>query len=205
MRKIPVCLLLLTVTAACMSSPEKRYLQLDLAPQGAADDIGFDAVMLVDPVRVDDLYEDFQIVYRLSPFEMNFYSYVFWAENPSAMVRNALAHYFQEAGIFKAVIKEFSEGGPDLILRTRVHILEEIDRPDRWYARLSMDMEVVDFDTSTVLVSHRFDRTEPLPRPQVGELPVVLSRILREEILTLLTKLSENRRPGRGRPGPDLH
>ncbi len=192
MRKIPACLILLALTAACMSSPEKQYFQLYLAPQDAADGPRFDSVLLVDPVLVDNLYEDFQIIYRLSPYEMNYYSYVFWAENPSVMVRNALVHYFQEAQLFRKVIKEFSAGEPDLILRARVHALEEIDRPGQWYARLSMELEIVDFESSAVLNFHRFDRTEPLSRPEVSELPKAVSRILREEIGRLLEKLKDD-------------
>ncbi len=191
MRKISVCLILLAFAAACMSSPEKQYFQLYLAPQNAADGPRLETVLLVEPILVDDLYEDFQIIYRLSPYEMNYYSYVFWAENPSVMVRNALIHYFQETQIFRKVIREFSAGEPDLILKARVHALEEIDRPGQWYARLSMELEIVDFESSSVLKSHRFDRTEPLPRSDVSELPKAISRILREEIGRLLEKLKD--------------
>lgn len=191
MKNISVIVLICLLLAACWSSPEKQYFQLHLTPSQESRSHSFDRVVLVEPFKVDNLYDDFQIIFRVSPFEMNYYAYVFWAEKPAVLVRDSVIHYLQEQNSFRKVIKEYSAGDPDLILRARLHILEEIDHPERWFAHLSMEMEVVDFHTGEILVSLRFARTEPLPGKDVSELPKVASVILREEVDRLLQKLQD--------------
>jgi len=191
MKNTSVIILITLMLAACWSSPEKQYYQLHLTPPQEINGRNFDSVILVDPVQVDNLYDDFQIIFRVSPFEMNYYAYMFWAEKPAVLVRDAVIHYLQEQNTFRKVIKEYSAGDPDLILRAHLHILEEIDQPERWFAHLSMEMEVVEFHSGEIQASLRFDRTEPLPTKDVSELPKVLSFILREEIDRLLEKLQD--------------
>ena len=191
MKTKSIIILLVLNLAACWSSPEKQYFQLHLAPPEEIQDLSFDSVILVDPVQVDNLYDDFQIIFRISPFEMNYYAYVFWAEKPAVLIRDSVIHYLQEQKSFRKVIKEYSAGDPDLVLRARLHILEEIDQPERWFAHLSMEMEIKDFHSGEILVSLDFDRTEPLTGKDVSELPKVASFILREEVDRLLQKLQD--------------
>ncbi|MGB2906709.1 MAG: ABC-type transport auxiliary lipoprotein family protein [Candidatus Aminicenantaceae bacterium] len=191
MKTKSIIILIPLMLAACWSSPEKQYYQLYLAPPEEIKDLSFDSVILVDPVQVDNLYDDFQIIFRISPFEMNYYAYVFWAEKPAVLIRDSVIHYLQEQKSFRKVIKEYSAGDPDLVLRTRLHILEEIDQPERWFAHLSMEMEIEDFHSGEILVSLRFERTEPLAGKDVSELPKVASFILREEVDRLLQKLQD--------------
>ena len=191
MKTKSIIILLTLMLAACWSSPEKQYYQLHLAPPEEIKDFSFDSVILVDPVQVDNLYDDFQIIFRISPFEMNYYAYVFWAEKPAVLIRDSMIHYLQEQKSFRKVIKEYSAGDPDLVLRAHLHILEEIDQPERWFAHLSMEMEVVDFQSGEILVSQSFDRTEPLTGKDVSELPRVASIILREEVDRLLQNFQD--------------
>ena len=191
MKTIPVIILMPVLLAACWSSPEKQYFQFHLTPAQENTGRSFDSILLVDPVRVDNLYDDYQIIFRISPFEMNYYAYMFWAEKPAVLVRDSVIHYLQRGNAFRAVIMEYSKGDPDLVLRIHLHGLEEIDHPDRWFANLSMEMEITDFQSGKTLVTHRFERTEPLPAKDVSELPKVLSLILREEMDRLLQKLQD--------------
>jgi hypothetical protein len=52
-----------------------------------------------------------------------------------------------------------------------------------------MDFEIAEAKTGTVLAVRHFDRREPLTKKNVAELPVVLSRILAEELAALFAEL----------------
>lgn len=189
MRKAALIVLSAAALWACFSaSPNKVYLQLHLeggAPPGAA----FDKALLVDRVAVDELYDDFRIIYRLTPFEINYYAYSFWAEKPARMVRDALDHYLTGRKAFRSLLADVSRNQADWILRPTLHRIEEVDAEAAWAARLSMDLEMVEAKTGTVLASRRFDRSEPVGRKDVAAVPPVLSRILAEELEALLADL----------------
>ena len=180
-----ICILL----AGCISSPEKHYFQLNLLPPKNSLDISFDQVMLVESVKTDDLYDDYRIIYRLSPFQLNYYPYDFWADKPAVIIRDSIIHYLKIGGFFKKVIKEFSRGEPDLILRSRLHFIEEVDQEIQWYARLSMDLEIIDFRTEEIKINHHFDRMERMEYKKVSEVPRIISRILEEELEKILKQL----------------
>jgi ABC-type uncharacterized transport system auxiliary subunit len=189
MKKIAV---LAAVTAACWgcfsSLPDKIYLQIHLE-EGTAPAARFEKSLLIDRIVVDELYDDFRILYRLSPYEVNYYSYSFWAEKPSKMIRDSLDHYFAARNIFSKVALNPVGAEADWILRCTLHRIEEIDAPAAWAARLTMDLEIAEAKTGAVLAARHFDRREPLTKKNVAEVPVVLSRILAEELAALFAEL----------------
>ena len=182
---LPASLLLL---AACFSaSPDKKYYQLDLAPLPSGP--AWPHTLLVDRIEIDALYDDFRILYRVSPVEVNYYAYHFWAEKPARLLRDALFHKLELSGRFSRVLMDLGKENPDWVLRCTIHQIEEIDAPQVWRARLGLGMEVVESKSGTILASRRFDREAPLDRPDVGLLPRALSRILDEELAALLADL----------------
>jgi ABC-type uncharacterized transport system auxiliary subunit len=183
---------LAAVTVVCWgcfsSAPGKTYLQIHLE-EGTAPAARFEKSLFIAPVLVDGLYDDFRILYRLSPYEVNYYTLSFWAEKPSKMIHDSLAHYFAERNIFPKVTLNPVGAEADWILRCALHRIEEIDAATSWAGRLAMDLEIVEAKTGAVLASRNFDRREPLAKKDVAELPVVLSRILAEELAGLLAEL----------------
>jgi len=174
--------------AACFSaSPEKAYFQIHVQTAPAA--TAFPKVLFLDRIDVDSLYDDFRILYRLSPFEINYYAYYFWAEKPAKLFHEAILRYLETARPVARVITEQAKGNADWILRCAVRQVEEVDEGAAWYARLGMFLEISDAKTGAVLASRRFDRREPLSQKAVAEVPGVLSRILGEELDALFQEL----------------
>lgn len=179
------------------SSAGKKYYQLYLpAPFLAAgvEDTGpapiIDKVLQVEPVEVEDIYNDYRLVYRTSPFEINYYAYHFWVEKPERVVRDAIRDYLLLKKIFSHVITSFSQGDPDLLLKAKVYVMEEFDMPPGWFARLRMEIEIRDFKTGERVLFHSFNRQKKFAIKKVERLPVVLSGILKEEVDNLIQKLS---------------
>jgi ABC-type uncharacterized transport system auxiliary subunit len=149
----------------------------------------FPASLLVERCDIDSLYDDFRIVYRVSPYEINYYSYKFWAEKPSKLIRDSLIRYMEAARLFPKMYFDSTKDAVDWTLRTTIRRVEEIDGEPAWAARLDMRIEVIDSKSGARLAERSFDRREPLPRKDVGEMPAVLSRILGEELAALFTAL----------------
>ncbi len=191
MKKINITILLILFLGGCMSSPSRKYYQLHLIDPDQPVSKTISKTVLVEPIDIDDLYDDFRIVYRLSPFELNYYSYEFWADKPAKLLQDSITHYLLKKKVFQKVIKETSGGEADLQWKSRIHAIEEVDTQDVWYARLAMDVELIDFKSQERLYFHQFDKQEKLPVKSVGMVPVVISRILEEELDRIIRDISE--------------
>ncbi len=182
MRKHPVFVLLILVLSGCMSSPARRYYQIYLGEKEEPGQRTVNKTILIERIEVDDLYDDFRVVYRVSPYQLNYYSYEFWADKPAKLIRDSITHYLLRKNIFQKVIQEISRGEPDILWKSKIHFVEEVDSQEAWYARLSMEFELVDFKSKERLYYHQFDRREKLDTKSVALVPVVLSKILEEEL-----------------------
>lgn len=194
----PLFALILATLAVngCISSVGKEYFQLYLPHNTtAAADVEttykIDKVLLVESVEVDTIYNDYRMVYRTSPFHLNYYSYKYWIKKPGALIRESIVDYFSKNNVFKKVVTGFAESDPDIQLKAVVHIIEEYDRPDTWFAHLKMDFRIIDFKTGEQISFHSFDRQRQLAARKVEHLPVAISGLLQEELDKVITKLTK--------------
>ncbi len=191
MRKLALPLLAALLVAGCLSAPTKRYFQIVAMDLDAQPHPPIGKVVYVEPVRVDPLYDDFRVIYRVSPYELKYYSTVFWAKTPDDLVREAISDYLIRKAGFSRVMIDVLQGEPEIALRTNVRLLEEIDNPDVWYARLAMDLEFLEFKSGKTIVRHTFDRKAPLEARKVRFLPGVISGMLVNELDAAVRKLAE--------------
>lgn len=189
MRKYFVYILLILVLSSCMSSPARRYYQLYLGEEEVPGEKTIERTVLIERIEVDDLYDDFRVVYRVSPYQLNYYSYEFWADKPAKLIRDSITHYLLRKNVFQKVIQEISRGEPDILWKSKIHFVEEIDSQEAWYARLSMEIELVDFKSKERLYYYQFDRSERLGTKSVAMVPVMLSKILEEELDKVVSEL----------------
>jgi ABC-type uncharacterized transport system auxiliary subunit len=192
MRKAAILLLIAAVMAGCGTTQTKRYFQIKTIAAEEPALPKLERRLVVEAAAVDPLYDDIRILYRVSPFEVKYYPYEFWAEKPGKLVADSMAEFLAVKKVFPAVhrgVAGLAKEPPDLVLRSRVRVLEEIDSPNAWQARLAMDLEFVDFKTGKAVASASFDRKEFMAR-QVGSLPAVVSGILDDEMGKLVWELA---------------
>jgi len=173
----------------CISSPVKRYYQLHMEAGKNLPKI--DKILMVEAVEVDKVYNDYPLVYRLSPYELNYYSYEFWIKKPGQMMQDAVVDYLSKSSSFKKVITKFLEGEPDLLLKAKVNKIEEYDRKDAWFAHLNMEIIIKTLKPGESVLIHNFDRKKRLSEKKVGKVPIALSIILEEELAKVIKQLSE--------------
>jgi ABC-type uncharacterized transport system auxiliary subunit len=190
MRKHALYLAAVLLLSSCFSTPAKRYFQIVPQDKDAFPHPTVGKVLYVEPVRVDPLYDDFRIVYRVSPYELKYYTTVFWAKKPDALFREAIGDYLSRKEGFTRIVHDVLQGDPEIVLRSSVRLIEEIDNPDVWFGRLAMDLEFLEFKSGRTIVKHSFDRRLPLEARKVRYLPAVLSAILVDELDAVVRKLT---------------
>jgi ABC-type uncharacterized transport system auxiliary subunit len=191
-RLTPAALAVIMLWLGCTTATEKRYYQLHIStPPQPISTAPFPGTILVRDAVVDRIYEGYRLVYRLSPYQLDFYNYEYWIKKPSHMIREALVSYLKERNVFARLILSEDEAEPDWILRSRVDALEECDQRDAWYAHLAMSIRITDRRGKRILVEHRFDRMDRLARRDSRLLPGALSNILRTELDKLVFKLRQ--------------
>lgn len=191
MRKLALPLAAVLLLAGCFSTPSKRYFQLMPMEQDAGLHPPTGRTLYIEPVRVDPLYDDFRVIYRISPYELKYYSTAYWAKKPNDLLREAMGDYLIRKEGFTRVTMDVLQGDPALALRSTIRFIEEIDNPKVWFGRLAMDLEFLDFQSGRVLARHSFDRRLPLGARKPQYLPAVLSQILAEEMDKAVGKLAE--------------
>lgn len=169
-------ILLLALVACAGKVPETRYYQL-AAPQQAAAQRG-DASIAIEPLTADGAYDDDRIVYRVTPYRLDYYNYHRWSAPPGTMLSNYLQDAFSRSGRFRAVVHEPTASVP-VTLGGRVIAIEEVDQSKTsWVGRIAVELTLTDTITNKVLWSQRFDETEPLPEQTPEGLARALSRAM---------------------------
>jgi hypothetical protein len=191
MRKLVLPLATALLLAGCFTTPGKRYFQIVPMDKDAQLHPTIGRTLYIEPVRIDPLYDDYRVIYRVSPYELKYYSSVYWTKKPDSLFREAMGDYLIQKEGFARVQLDVLQGEPSLVLRANVRILEEIDNPKVWFGRLAMDLEFLDFKSGKTLVRHSFDKRLQLGARKVQYLPVVVSGILVDELDIAVRKLAD--------------
>ncbi|TMQ11195.1 MAG: hypothetical protein E6J91_23825 [Deltaproteobacteria bacterium] len=152
--------------------PETHYYQL------AAADVrlrGGDGIVVLDTLATDAAYDDERIVYRTTPFRLDYYQYHRWSSAPGVMVGNYLEQALENSGKLRAVIREMS---PDaaVVLAGRVVAIEEVDRSrTEWLGRIVVELVLSDARSAEILWTERLEETEPLHQQSPEGLAAALS------------------------------
>jgi ABC-type uncharacterized transport system auxiliary subunit len=141
--------------------PETRFYQL-AEPAGKTTP-GAGAAIVVEPLTTDTAYDDERMVYRVTPYRLDYYNYHRWSAPPGLLIANYLERAFEKSGRFSAVTRETN---PDatVALGGRVVAIEEIDQSKtKWVGRIVLELTLTDTKSGDVLWSEQFEETEPLP------------------------------------------
>ncbi|HEV7554268.1 MAG TPA: ABC-type transport auxiliary lipoprotein family protein [Kofleriaceae bacterium] len=150
----------LIILAACGGKlPETRYYALS-APPTSADHGTLD--LAVEPLSTEPGYDDERIVYRQSPYRLDYYQYHRWSAAPGVVVGGYLAQGLEATGKFHSVAREPTDKTP-LVIGGRVLALEEVDQSaTRWLGHIVVELTATDRASGAVVWTQRYDDTEPL-------------------------------------------
>ena len=151
----------LILLAACGGHvPETRYYQL--ATQAPPAEPQATVALAIEPLIADAAYDDDRIVYRLTPYRLDYYNYQRWSAPPGQLVGNFLQDAFMKSGRFRAVMHEASDAAP-VTHGGRLIALEEVDKSKtEWVGHVAIELTLTDNQTNKIVWSQQFDETEPL-------------------------------------------
>jgi uncharacterized lipoprotein YmbA len=166
-------LVLVGLLVACSGKvPDTRYYQLAVP---AASKPGGDLVLVLEPLATETAYDDERIVYRTTPYRLDYYQYHRWSASPGVMIGNFLEQALERSGKFRAVVREYADGAP-VVLGGRVVAIEEVDAaPDRWLGRIVVELVLTDTRTNAPLWTQQFEEVQPLVKQSPEGLAHALS------------------------------
>ena len=158
-------LIVVLCLAACGSSPPPatRYYQLAL-PAGtqaqAAEQLG---ALVIEPLTAEGAYDDERMVYRSSPYRLDYYDYHRWGAAPGPLVTTYLQQVLRKSGRFKSVVTDDSSDEHALTLSGRILAIEEVDTSKKkWNGHIALELSARDASGKVVWTQH-FDETAPMP------------------------------------------
>jgi ABC-type uncharacterized transport system auxiliary subunit len=185
-----LCLIALLLPGCFGSTTaEQRYYTMSLPNVAQEPTVHKGAELLLHEVDVSPVYNRPQIVYRISPQELQFFHQNNWADRPSRMMGQLLAQAFTRSGIFRNVVERIGEKPPTYVMDTSVQALEELEGGNQWFAHLAMTLRMTRFDDNRTVWQFSFDERRPLTDQNLGLVVRAMSEILSEQLAIALPEI----------------
>jgi len=154
-------LLAVTLVAACGGKlPATRFYQLAEPPGKLVPAAG--VALVIESLTTDAAYDDERMVYRVTPYRLDYYNYHRWSAAPGTLIANYFERAFEKSGKFGAVTREPNPAAP-VTLGGRVVAIEEVDQSKtRWLGRIVIELTLTNSTTGDVMWAEQFEELEPL-------------------------------------------
>jgi uncharacterized lipoprotein YmbA len=171
-------------TLACGSAPPRvHHYELVVPAPTHPRTRASNLTLAIEPLRVDAAYDTERMVYRLSPYRVDYYEYHRWAAHPGLHVGDYLRKAYAATGLFRDVVIEPTQPSY-FVLGGRVTAIEEIDATDAsWIGRIAVELWLRERASGTRLWSAAYDRRAPMPERSPEGLARALSGALHEVAL----------------------
>ncbi len=132
------CLLLITWLCGCTDIPltHNYTFRPDIEKQAETTSPKYPYIIAIDTFEADVPYQQTKIVFRTSPYEVNFYEYHKWLRSPEELVAEQVLKLVSAAGMFQNVHAQAFESYSDYILRGRIKMF------DQWYSEETSSVRV---------------------------------------------------------------
>jgi ABC-type uncharacterized transport system auxiliary subunit len=133
--------LLFLLLTGCASAPELRYYRVAVPTAAPAVaplpvTLGVARLAAAEPCRQE------RILYRNSPYRVQYYAADRWEVPPAEMVQEALLTQLRASGRFRRVVA-WRPGEADARLEVRLLRFEEVDEAQEWAGEVELEYEVV--------------------------------------------------------------
>jgi ABC-type uncharacterized transport system auxiliary subunit len=138
--------------------------------------------LAIEALTVDAAYDTERMVYRRSPYRLDYYYYHRWSAAPALHLRDTLRQAYARTGAFREVV-ESTANDDTLVLGGRVFALEEVDVTEQhWFGRMGLELWLSDPRSQRRLWSAVFTEQELMveqnPEGLAKAISVALDRIV---------------------------
>ncbi len=194
-RSRSAALLLAALFFGCGGVPLTYYYRIHSESPAHNNHAPLPAVIGVAPCSADLLYEEDKIVYRNSPYEVQFYHYRRWVAPPKKLVTESLVRRFTESGAFRKVVRFPTSAHVDFILSSRILAFEEWDEAQSWFGLVTLELALLDPESGERIWQQVFTERTPAQRKQpvevVKAISTSLDRVLDRAIAEISNYLKE--------------
>lgn len=157
-----IAVLLLGITG-CGKVPVKKFYVLAYEPDKLTNRKSkspYPCTIRIKEFNIEQVYSKPQIVYRKSPFELQYYYYQVWAVKPTRMISDIVQKHFAATSLVSRVVRRFDEGNerPDYELSGVIEAIEEYDSKNVWFAHLAIRMTLTRIKDNKTIYTRRFDK-----------------------------------------------
>ncbi len=175
--------------SGCFSSPSKRYFQINI-DNTSIKNSNLRKIIFLKNIDVNEFYDDYRLVYRKSTHELNYYAYEFWTIKPGKLIKNAVINYLKNNESYN-FIRKLTAYNPDYYIESKINVLEEVEKNNIRYGRLSMEFELYNFKSGKKLLTYNFDKKEKFQEKKIDYFPKTISNILQKQIDVLINKIKK--------------
>ncbi len=190
----PVCLLAV-MAAACAATPPTRYYVLDAPPVASAAQGQIPVRLIVGRITGSHLYRDDRFVYGTSSVQLGTYEFERWSEPPVDLIQDELVAMLRNSGQYRAVSRIGSAARGDYIVRGHLDALDEIDNKPGIAARFSLQLELFDPGTGTIVWNSAYNHDEPVQssgkKVAVADVVLALDHNVQQGLQQLTAGLSQ--------------
>jgi ABC-type uncharacterized transport system auxiliary subunit len=137
--------------AACAAAPEIRYFRVEYPLPGPSANSPLPLTLGIMRLRAPEPYHQERIIYRASPYQVQYYVRERWESPPVDMVNDRLFDQFARSGRFQRVVSWRQGEAPAYRLEPRLRRFEEVDEGDAWYGQVELEYELLDRDGRSLL------------------------------------------------------
>jgi len=182
------CIAVIMFAGCFGSSGKKHYYRIYYRPNPARVQ-QITATVRVKTFDIDKVYRRYNLVYRTSPYEIFYYPNHYWASRPEDMITDLVYTHLKEAGLFSDLILKLDKT-PTYEISGEIIEIDQFDSGDRWYAHLVAVVNLKEFSTGKILVSHRIDARREVFSPEPVQTVRAFGEILEKEIETFIQKVA---------------
>ncbi|MFQ5601883.1 MAG: ABC-type transport auxiliary lipoprotein family protein [bacterium] len=173
----------------CGGVPPTYFYRVDYemeAPNPHNNDI-IPITLGIAPFTADHLFENDKIVYRYSPYEVQFYHYRRWVAPPKKIVAETVHKHYRASGVFKRVVNLPSTFKIDYILKGRILAFEEWDESQAWFGIVTLEFQLHNSANNEIV----WEKTITEKTPAASKAPVGVVQAISESLNVVVKKSIE--------------
>ena len=186
---VSIIAILLAMTG-CGKVPVKKFYLINYDPEPVKErkfDGPYPYTVRVKEFEIEQAYARPQIVYRKSPYELEYYYYRVWAVKPVRMITDAVHKHLSTSGLISHVIRRYDEGiKPDYELSGYIEAIEEYDSEDAWFAHIALRIKLTRLSDGRTMYLRSFDKRKRVfqrePEYVIRELSQIMDFIMSQAL-----------------------
>ena len=184
------CLLYPIWLCGCAEIPLTHYYTFrpDVGKNAKTTSSKYPYVVAIDTFEADVPYQQDKIVFRTSPYEVNFYEYHKWLRPPEELVTDQVLKLVSSAGMFQNVHARAFESPPDYIIQGRIKMFDQWNSGKTSFVRIQLEYHLIAPEEEQIIWMDTVETTANISKLESTE----LAQFIVETVKGFETALQEN-------------